>query len=66
MTEDDADMVYSCTKDLPDNTVGTLPKLLSYVISLVDDKVLIEDLEVLPTLEFPHRCGAAADKIAAL
>ena len=47
----------STPADLPDNSISALPELFCYIISLVDDKILIEDFEVLPTLEFSHRSG---------
>lgn len=52
-------------KDLPYDTISALPKLLSYIITLIDDKILIEDLEVLPTLEFSHRFDRANGDIKA-
>lgn len=44
-------------KDSPDDTVGALTQLLGDSVSLVDDKVLVEDLEDLPSLEVAHCCG---------
>ena len=40
--------------DIPYYAVRTLPKLLCYVVTLVNDEVLIEDLENLAALEFSH------------
>jgi hypothetical protein len=37
--------------DLPDDTISTLTKLLCDYISLINDEVLVENLEGLPSLE---------------
>ena len=39
---------------LPDNTIGALAELLRHSISLIDDKVLVEDLEDLSSLQIRH------------
>lgn len=39
---------------LPDNTICSLAKLLGDSVALVDDEVLVEDLEDLPSLEVRH------------
>ena len=43
--------------DEPDDTVSTLSQLLGNGISLVDNKVLVEDLEDLSSLQICHRGG---------
>jgi hypothetical protein len=43
-----------CRLNLPHDTISTLPKLLCHCISLVDDKVLVEDLKDLSPLEICH------------
>ena len=40
--------------DIPYNAVGSLAQLLCYVISLVNDEVLVEDLEDLAPLQVSH------------
>jgi hypothetical protein len=42
--------------NIPDNSIGTLSKLLSDNVSLIDNKVLVEDLEGLSLLEVHHGC----------
>lgn len=39
---------------LPDDTVSSLPQLFRYIVALVDNEILIEDLEGFPTLEVRH------------
>jgi hypothetical protein len=39
---------------VPDNAVSTLAQLLGHSVSLVDNKVLVEDLEDLAALEISH------------
>ena len=39
---------------LPYYAIGSLPKLLCYVVSLINNEVLIEDLEDFATLEVSH------------
>lgn len=40
----------AASADLPDDTVGTLAQLFGNRVTLIDDKVLVEDFEHLPTL----------------
>lgn len=46
---------------VPDDTIGTLAKLLRDSISLVNNKILVEDLEDLAPLKIGHagRVGSA-------
>lgn len=37
--------------DLPDDTVGSLAQLFRYYVSLVDNEILVEHLEGLPSLK---------------
>ena len=46
-------------KFLPDYAIGSLTKLLSNIVTFIDDKVLVEDLEDLAALEISHIVGAA-------
>lgn len=39
---------------LPYYAIGSLPKLLRYVVSLINNEVLIEDLEDFATLKVSH------------
>lgn len=41
-------------RNSPDDAVGALSKLLGDGVALIDDKVLVEDLEDLPSLEVGH------------
>lgn len=40
--------------DVPYYAISSLPKLLCYVVSLVDNEVLIKDLEDFAALEVGH------------
>lgn len=40
--------------NLPDNAVCALAQLLGDIVALIDDKVLVEDLEDLATLQVGH------------
>ena len=40
--------------DVPYYAIGSLPQLLCYVVSLVNDKVLVEDLEDFAALKVSH------------
>lgn len=40
--------------DIPHYAISSLPQLLRYVVSLVDNKVLIEDLEDFAALKVSH------------
>jgi hypothetical protein len=40
--------------DSPDNTVGTLPKLLGDCVALIDNEVLVENLEDLAPRKIGH------------
>jgi len=39
---------------IPDDTIGALAQLLGHRVALVDDKVLVEDLEHLASLQIRH------------
>ncbi len=39
---------------VPDNTIGSLAQLLGHRVSLINDKILVEDLEDLTSLEISH------------
>jgi hypothetical protein len=41
---------------VPDNAIGALTKLLGDIVSLVNDKFLVEDLEHLAVLQVTHGC----------
>ena len=47
---DDITSIFS----VPDNSISTLSKFLCYGVSLINDKVLVEDLEYFATLELGH------------
>lgn len=40
--------------DVPYYSIGSLPKLLRYIISLIDNEVLVEDLEDFAALKVSH------------
>ena len=44
---------------LPDYAIGSLAKLLSDIVTFINDKVLVEDLEDLAALEISHIVAAA-------
>ena len=46
-------------KILPDYAIGPLAKLLGNIVTFVNDKVLVEDLEDLAALEISHVVRAA-------
>lgn len=46
-------------KGLPDYAVGSLAQLLGNIVTFINDKVLVEDLEDLAALEISHVVGAA-------
>ena len=39
---------------LPDDTIRPLAELFRYVVALIDDEVLVEDLECSPPCEIRH------------
>lgn len=43
---------------LPDYAIGSLAKLLGNIVTFINDKVLVEDLEDLAALEISHVVGA--------
>jgi hypothetical protein len=43
---------------LPDNTIGPLAELLRYIVSLIHDKVLVEDFKHLSSLQIGHDCSS--------
>lgn len=45
---------------LPDDSVGTLSKLLCHGVSLIDNKILVEDLEDLSSLKVGHGVGISS------
>ena len=53
--------VWHLKKDncLPDYAIGSLAKLLGNIVTFINDKVLVEDLENLAALEISHVVGAA-------
>ena len=46
-------------QSLPDYAIGSLAKLLGNIVTFINDKVLVEDLEDLAALEISHVVGAA-------
>lgn len=38
----------------PNNAIGALSQLLGYVVALINDEILVEDLEDLTALEIGH------------
>ena len=44
---------------LPDYAICSLAKLLGNIVTFINDKVLVEDLEDLAALEISHVVGAA-------
>lgn len=41
-------------RDVPHYAIGSLSQFLGYVVSLVNDEVLVEDLEDLAALKVSH------------
>ena len=39
---------------LPNDTVRPLPQFFGHSVTLVDNEVLVEDFEIVPTLQFRH------------
>ena len=60
-TKDSSINVMHQKKDkcLPDYAIGSLAKLLGNIVTFINDKVLVEDLEDLAALEISHVVGAA-------
>ena len=44
---------------VPDYAIGSLAKLLCNIVTFINNKVLVEDLEDLAALEISHIVGAA-------
>lgn len=40
--------------DIPYNAIGSLAQLLCYIVSLINNEVLVEDLEDLAALKVSH------------
>ena len=57
--------VWHLKKDkcLPDYAIGSLAKLLGNIVTFINDKVLVEDLEDLAALEISHVVGAAISSL---
>ena len=50
-------------KCVPDYAISSLAKLLGNIVTFINDKVLVEDLEDLATLEISHVVGAAISSL---
>ena len=57
--------VWHLKKDkcLPDYAIGSLAKLLGNIVTFINNKVLVEDLEDLAALEISHVVGAAVSSV---
>lgn len=52
--------------DLPNNSVRSLAKLFGYIVALIDDEILIEDLEDLSALKICHIMPVCGDLLPTL